>query len=127
MMLRALLPAALLALAAAPAMAQGSSPSAAVAQARAAGLVGERYDGYLGSVVESGVVLRRQVTSVNLLRRSLYSQLSQARGVTMQEIGITAGCQLLGGVRVGERYFSTDNRWHVRSQGQPVPTPDYCR
>ena len=127
MIKRALLLAALVALAAPPARAQSSPAAIAVSQARAASIVGERYDGYLGIALNGSPLLRRQVTSINLLRRSLYAQLSQARGVTMQEIGITAACQLLGTVRVGERYFATDNSWHVRQPGQPAPIPDYCR
>jgi len=124
---RALLLAALVAVAAPPAAAQTAPATAAVAQARAAGIVGERYDGYLGIAIDGSPYLHRQVASINLLRRSLYSQLSRSRGVSLQEIGITAGCQLLGTVRVGERYYSTDNAWRTRAPGQPVPIPTYCR
>ncbi|GAC1575172.1 MAG: hypothetical protein NVS3B5_06020 [Sphingomicrobium sp.] len=127
MISRALVLAALVAIAAPPATAQGSTASAAVSQARAAGIVGERYDGYLGVAVDGSPYLRRQVASVNLLRRSLYSQLSRSRGVSMQEIGVTAGCQLLATVRVGERYYSVGNAWRTRGPAQPAPIPDYCR
>jgi len=61
---RALLLAALVAVAAPPAAAQTSSASAAVAQARAAGIVGERYDGYLGIAIDGSPYLRRQVASI---------------------------------------------------------------
>ncbi|MEO6247847.1 MAG: DUF1318 domain-containing protein [Sphingomicrobium sp.] len=106
---------------------QAESPAGAVARARAAGQVGERYDGYLGIPTAADSLLRRQVTAINLLRRSLYAQLSQARGVATQEIGITAGCQLLGTVGVGEHYALSDNVWRVRPVGQAAPVPDYCR
>ena len=119
--------AALVALVAPSATAQSSAASVAVSRARAAGIVGERYDGYLGVAVDGSPSLRRMVASVNLLRRSLYSQLSQSRGVSMQDIGVTAGCQLLATVRVGERYYSAGNAWRTRGPGQPAPIPDYCR
>ncbi|MEO5640135.1 MAG: DUF1318 domain-containing protein [Sphingomicrobium sp.] len=107
--------------------AAAETPASAVARARAAGQVGERYDGYLGIALAADQQLHRQVTSINLLRRSLYARLAQARGVAMQEIGITAGCQLLGTVGIGQRYALSDNVWRVRGVGQGAPVPDYCR
>ena len=99
----------------------------AVAEAKARGLVGERYDGYVGLVVEAGPALRHQVQSINILRRSLYSRFAIARSVTPADVGITAGCQLLATVGVGERYYAPDNSWHQRRPGEPAPVPDYCR
>ena len=124
-MKRALLLAATMALVVAPAVAEPAA--SAVARARGAGQVGERFDGYLGLVVDSGPLLRHQVQAINILRRSIYSQFATSRGVTLQEVGITAGCQLLGTVGVGERYALTDGMWRVRGAGQAAPVPDYCR
>lgn len=101
--------------------------SAAVAQARSHGLVGERFDGYLGLVGSDDPVLRHAVASINIRRRALYGELSDARGVTLQEVGLTAACQLLATVAVGERYLSSDNVWQARAPGQPAPVPAYCR
>ena len=123
-MKRALLVVAAFALVA-PAVAE--TPASAVARARGAGQVGERFDGYLGLAVDGGPLLRQQVQAINIRRRSLYSQLASRRGVTLQEVGITAACQLLGTVGVGERYALTDNVWRVRRAGQGAPVPDYCR
>ena len=124
-MKRALLVIAAGALVARPAEAE--TPASAVARARAAGQVGERFDGYLGLVVDSGPLLRHQVQAINILRRSIYSQFATSRGVTLQEVGITAGCQLLGTVGVGESYALTDRAWRVRGAGQVAPVPGYCR
>jgi uncharacterized protein YdbL (DUF1318 family) len=122
---RSLILAAALALVAGPAVAE--TPASAVARARAAGQVGERFDGYLGIAVDGGPLLRHQVQAINIRRRSLYSQFAASRGVTLQEVGITAACQLLGTVGVGERYALNDNVWRVRGAGQVAPVPDYCR
>ncbi len=111
---------------AAPGLAQAPAASA-VAQARGAGLVGERFDGYLGIAVDADPALRHQVSAVNIRRRSLYADLSQRRGVTLQEVGITAACQLLGTVGVGERYMLSDNVWRLREPGEAAPVPSYCR
>lgn len=99
----------------------------AVDAARASGAVGERYDGYLGV---SGVVsapVRSQVARINIQRRSLYSRLAASKGASPQDVGITAGCQLLAGVGVGEAYMLADGTWRRRAAGQGSPAPDYCR
>ena len=121
----ALLAAALLANAG-PAAAQMHAGQA-VGEAKAHGLVGERYDGYVGLVADTGPMLRHQVQSINILRRSLYSRFAIARRVTPAHVGITAGCQLLATVAVGERYYAPDNSWHQRRPGEPAPVPDACR
>ena len=71
--------------------------------------------------------LRSQVAAINIRRRSLYSNLAASKGVSPQEVGITAGCQLLARVQVGQAYLLADGRWRRRLAGQPAPVPDYCR
>lgn len=122
--MRLMLAFAALLMAAAPAAAQ-SSP--AVAAAKAAGQVGERYDGYLGYAVTPTGDLRRQVDAINIRRRALYSRLGASKGVAPQDVGVTAGCSLLATVRVGEAYLLSDNRWRRRGAGEGPPIPDYCR
>ena len=95
--------------------------------ARSAGQVGERYDGYLGSPAGAPAAqARSQTEALNIRRRALYSDLAQRRGVSPQEVGITAGCTLLARVAVGERYLLSDEQWRTREVGQPAPVPDYC-
>jgi len=113
----------LAALLAAPAAAQ----TPAVNAARASGQVGERYDGYMGVVTAVSGPVRSQVATINIQRRSLYSNLAARKGVSPQDIGITAGCELLTRVGVGEAYMLGDGIWHRRAAGQPAPVPDYCR
>lgn len=121
-MKRALFSAALIVLASAVA-----AQSPALDAARAAGLVGERYDGYLGLTGAPAVTVRSQVSSVNVTRRALYSRLAASRGASPQDVGITAGCTLLARVGVGESYMLADGIWRRRAAAQPAPVPDYCR
>lgn len=107
---------------AAPAAAQ----TPAIEAARAAGVVGERYDGYIGVVGAASAALRSQVASINIQRRSLYSRLGASKGVSPQDVGITAGCQLLARVGVGEAFMLADGTWRRRAAGQSA-IPDYCR
>jgi uncharacterized protein len=120
MMRRILLAAALLV--AAPAAAQ----TPAVNAARAAGAIGERYDGYIGVAASVSAAVRNQVASINIQRRALYSRFAASRGVSPQDVGITAGCQLLGRVGVGEAYMLMDGVWRRRASGQGAPVPNYC-
>ena len=113
----------LVALLAVPAVAQ----TPAVDAARAAGQIGERYDGYLGVAGPVSATVRSQVASINIRRRSLYSNLAASRGVSPSDVGITAGCQLLARVGVGEAYLWTEGGWRRRAPGQPAPVPSYCR
>jgi uncharacterized protein len=99
----------------------------AVNQARAAGQVGERYDGYIGVAGTVSAQVRNQVGSVNIRRRSLYANLGAQKRVSPQEVGITAGCQLLARVQVGEVYLLADGVWRRRAAGQKVQMPEYCR
>jgi uncharacterized protein len=109
---------------AAPAAAQ-THP--AVAAARQSGVVGERFDGYLGLAATSSEEVRRQVGAINIRRRSLYTGLATRRRVNLQAVGIAAGCELLADVKVGEMYMLDDGVWRKRAAGQPAPVPDYCR
>jgi uncharacterized protein YdbL (DUF1318 family) len=119
---RAVLAAVLLAFAA-PSPAQ-TSP--AIQSARQAGIVGERYDGYLGLAARPPEVVRRQVGAVNIKRRKLYIELASRRNVSPEAVGIAAGCELLAEVKVGEVYMLNDGVWRRRAPGQPAPVPAYC-
>jgi uncharacterized protein YdbL (DUF1318 family) len=109
--------------AAAPCAAQAPAVDAALR----AGAIGERYDGYLGVAAGAAAGLRSQLATINIRRRQLYSNLAASKGVSPQEVGITAGCQLLARVQVGQAYMLADRQWRRRLPGQPPPEPDYCR
>ena len=113
-------------LAAALAVASPASAQDAVVAARAAGLVGERYDGYLGAVGPLSPGLRSQVAAINIKRRALFTGLATQRGVAAQEVGIATACALLGRVAVGEAYLLSEGNWRRRAAGEPAPRPAYC-
>lgn len=108
---------------AAPAAAQ---ESAAIVAARRAGQVGERFDGYLGIVSPSATAeLRRQVGAVNIRRRTLYSNLAARKGVSPEEVGITAACSLFRRIGVGEYYLASQGGWRRVVPGRSH-LPNYC-
>lgn len=108
---------------AAPAAAQTPAMDAA----RASGSIGERFDGYIGIATPVSGVVRSQVATINIRRRSLYSSLAARKAVSPQDVGITAGCQLLAAVGVGQSYMWSDGVWRRRAPGQSAPIPSYCR
>jgi uncharacterized protein len=107
----------------------GAAPAqdpAAILSARRAGLIGERYDGYLGVVNPNvSAELRRQVAALNIRRRSLYSNLAARKGVSPEEVGITAACSLLRRIGVGEYYLLGQGGWQRVAPGRS-PVPSYC-
>jgi uncharacterized protein YdbL (DUF1318 family) len=107
--------------------AAAAAQTPAVDAARASGAIGERYDGFIGVAAGVSAQVRSQVSSINIQRRALYSRLAASKGVSPQEVGITAGCQLLERVTVGEAYMLGDGVWRRRAAGQPAPVPSYCR
>ena len=111
------------------ALALFASPAAAqqaVIAARASGIVGERYDGYLGAAGALSPSLRAQVGSINIKRRSLFSNLAARRGVTSGDVGVAAACALLARVAVGEVYLLSEGQWRRRAPGEAAPRPSYC-
>jgi uncharacterized protein len=112
----------LLAAVAAPGSAQ--DPATIIA-AKRAGQIGERYDGYIGYVITPSAQLRRQVDAVNIRRRSLYYSLATRKGVTPEEVGITAACSLLRRLGAGEYYLVGQGGWQRYAPGRS-PVPSYC-
>lgn len=108
-----------------PVSASAQDPRAIIA-ARRAGLIGERFDGYLGVVNPNAPAnIRRQVSTINIRRRALYSNLAARRGVSPQEVGITTACSLLRRINVGEYYLLNQGGWRRVMPGQS-PVPSYC-
>ena len=106
-----------------PAVAQ----TAPVDAARMSGAVGERFDGYIGVAAPVSGLVRSQVSTINIRRRSLYSSLAARKGASPQDVGVTAGCTLLARTPVGGSYMLSDGAWRHRGAGQAAPAPDYCR
>lgn len=100
---------------------------ATIDAARQAGVIGERYDGYMGFVATPSAGLRRQVGAVNIRRRNLYIGLAARRNVDAQVVGIATACELIPRLAPGQFYMLGDGAWRRRIAGQPVALPGYCK
>lgn len=105
---------------AAPALAQRDP---AYAAARAAGQVGEKMDGYLDVVGAETADLRRMVNDINIKRRAVYAEKSQAESVTLEEYALATGCQLILKTVPGEKYQAPDGSWQTRTSAPPLRDP----
>lgn len=129
---RLLLPAAV-ALGLAAAAAPGLVASAAMMQEtaselRATGLVGERFDGFLGLVGAAPARVRAEMDAVNIRRRAHYTELARLRRAQVEEVAAAAACEIFASrVGPGQYYLLPDGEWRRRQGAAAVPRPDYCR
>ncbi len=100
--------------------------ASAVSAAKAAGVVGEQADGYLGFKGAASGALKSEVDGINIKRRAAYTQTATTRGVTVKEAAAAVGCQTLASrVTDGQIYALPDGVWHVKGAG-PIALPAYC-
>ncbi len=91
----------------------------AYASARASGSIGEQPDGYLGVVGSGSAELRALVSSINIQRKSAYTQKAQSAGATVEQMAFTSGCNLIAQTNPGEKYKAPDGTWKARGAGAP--------
>lgn len=110
-----------------------ASPAAAqdavLNQARAAGLIGEQADGYLGIAPGADVSadVRARVDQNNMRRRALYTQRATERGASVNEMAAAVACEVFQGrIAVGERYRDEGGQWRQRTANAPVAVPSFC-
>jgi uncharacterized protein len=97
------------------------------AELRATREVGEQSNGYLGIVGSGSASLRASVNAVNIRRRAHYTDLARKRGVQIEEVAATMGCELLAtSVAPGQYYRIGDGEWRQRQGNAPVTRPPYC-
>ena len=94
----------------------------AYAAARAAGKIGEQPNGYLG-VVSGGADVQAIVDKINIQRKATYAEKAQASGVTINDYGVTFGCNLIAQTQPGEKYKAPDGSWKTRTAAAPERNP----
>jgi uncharacterized protein len=118
---------------AAPALGQAGGQS--LAQARAAGLIGEQTDGYLGFVTGATISadLRGRVNQNNMQRRAAYTRQledarQQGRVATLEEIAYAVACDVYENrIAVGEYYRTEAGQWRQRTAGQAPQRGSRCQ
>jgi uncharacterized protein YdbL (DUF1318 family) len=93
------------------------------ASAKAAGLIGEKVDGYVAVVGAGSPELRRVVDDTNIKRRAVYAEKAQAQRVTIEEYAFATGCTLIAKTSPGEKYQAPDGSWQTRTAAAPLRDP----
>lgn len=89
------------------------------AAAKAAGLIGERVDGYVAVVGAGNAQLRRVVDDTNIKRKAIYAEKAQTQHVTIEEYAFATGCTLIAKTTPGEKYQAPDGSWKTRTGAPP--------
>jgi uncharacterized protein YdbL (DUF1318 family) len=81
--------------------------------ARAAGLVGERPDGYVDSVTPNPTpAVKQLVSDINAQRRKVYEQLAGEKGVPVEEVGALAAEKTISQkLQPGWYYMNSSGQW----------------
>ena len=113
----------LAALSGAAALALAGVAAPAIAQdynaAKAAGLVGEKTDGYVGIVGNATPELRRMVDDTNIKRKAVYAEKAKAEHATVEEYAFTSGCLLIAKTQTGMKYQTPNGSWATRTSAPP--------
>jgi uncharacterized protein len=97
------------------AMADPAADKAVVDQAKAAGVVGEQGDGYLGFVSGSADgATTAAVNAINAGRRAVYAQTAAKSGVSPEAAAQATGTLLIGKVSAGQYYKPMGGGWTKR-------------
>ncbi|ALL11972.1 YdbL family protein [Caulobacter henricii] len=92
-------------------LAQSSAAKATVDAAKAAGVVGEQADGYLGIVAGGDDALRASVAEINIGRAAAYKEIAARTGVTPEAAGQATAKQLYSRLAPGYYWKPLDGGW----------------
>lgn len=98
-------------------VAPGSARADALDDAKAAGQVGERFDGYLG-LVNPGApdAVKQLVSDINAKRRERYAEIAKKRGTSVEAVAKIAGAEVLEEKVAKGHYYLADPKagWQRR-------------
>lgn len=75
---------------------------------RAAGKIGERYDGY---AVARDPALADMVAQINAKRREIYEQQAKKQGVPVEQVGAVYASELVPDLPAGTPVLTADGKW----------------
>ncbi|WP_235219048.1 YdbL family protein [Sphingobium sp. C100] len=102
-----------------------SAQSAGLSAALSSGAVGEQADGYMGVAGSVSDTVRKEVESINIKRRQVYTDLAGKRGVTVQDAAAATACQTLSRLKAGQAYRIGAGAWQTKGAAA-IALPSYC-
>lgn len=106
-------PAAAVSLLATPAAAQ-DAVKATIDAAKAAGKVGERWDGYVGAVSTVDAATQAAIDAMNTRRKAVYAEGAAKTGATTEQAGIIFAEKLIAGLPAGMYYMPQGGGWKMK-------------
>ena len=94
-----------------PAVASAQSQSRLLDAPRAAGIVGERYDGYAVVRAAAPPDVVALVNSVNAERRAVYAQRAAAQRAPIEEVGKVYAAEIMRAAPRGTWFLSETGQW----------------
>lgn len=95
----------------------GAGPLAALSlsEAKSGGLVGERRDGYLGTVTGNpSAEVRALVDKINAERRRLYDEVAASNGTSRSAVEALAGQKLINKAAAGSYVMDASGGWRKK-------------
>ena len=84
-------------------------------QAKAAGLVGERVDGFVGVVAaDAPAEVRAMVDRINAERRAKYTEIAKKQNAPMDAVAKIAGQKLIERAPSGQYVLGADGQWRQK-------------
>lgn len=94
----------------------GAAFAQTLEEAKAAGIIGEKRDGYIGLVQDSApAAVVELVADVNRQRRERYQQIARENGISVQDVAQLAYVRAVEATRPGHFIEDANGRW-VRKQ-----------
>lgn len=93
-------------------LAAGPAFASALDDAKAAGHVGERFDGYLGLVKDDAPASAKALVSdINAKRKAHYAKIAKKQGTQTAAVAAVAGEKLLKKASAGHYVMPTKDKW----------------
>ncbi len=89
----------------------GYAHAAPIDDAKAAGLIGEQPDGYLGAVVKPNEATQELLKKINGERRAAYQKIAKKRGTKVAQVAALAGKKLVEKAESGHFVRKQDGSW----------------
>lgn len=93
-------------------VAPGSAAAGSLEDAKAAGLVGERPDGYLGVVPsEAPLDIVQLVEEINAKRRDAYAEIAAKNGTSVEAVAVLTADKLYQKASPGDYLMNENGQW----------------
>ncbi len=97
-------------------LASSSVFASPLSDAKAAGLIGEKTNGYLGLVTQANDEIKALVKEVNQKRRAKYIQLAKKKQVPLSQIETIAGKKAIEKTLVGNYIQTASGQWQKKQE-----------